>query len=474
MKQVSHQKQMMGGDGIRISSKAKVPFQFAGTRLLQMPLPEAFLDGPLRNRIRDLAEVIDKHAQAMIQLTATAAIRQGLAGGTAAIQRLFDEYQSSRAASRSAMVFAQEEIDFTAYVVFGLADESVLSNAIEWDGVAIDAGMRPFEIGQQSNVDDFPVPAEIPTDWPKPLIELWRSRLTTIQQSKSIQLIESDSYKRRWKGRQGLFNHTARQDELANACKDWLLDRLETPTYWPDPQTKAPRLHSVAQLAGKASGDADFLQVAALYRGRDDFDVTALLGELVEAESVPLLPVERYKATGLRHRVVWERTWDLQRREDAGEEVGAIKVPPKYKPADFQKPDYWRLRGKLDVPKERWVSYPNASTEADPTLLVGWAGWDHLQQAAALVAYYDERKREGWTAERLTPLLAGLDELLPWIHQWHPEIDPDFGETAGQSYETLLKADAQELGLTIEQIRAWTPPKRTAQRAQRKTKAAKK
>ncbi|MEO7995616.1 MAG: PKD domain-containing protein, partial [bacterium] len=46
-----------------------------------------------------------------------------------------------------------------------------------------------------------------------------------------------------------------------------------------------------------------------------------------------------------------------------------------------------------------------------------------------LIAYYDARKRDGWNAKQLTPLLAGLDQLLPWIHQWHPEIDKEFGET---------------------------------------------
>jgi hypothetical protein len=133
-------------------------------------------------------------------------------------------------------------------------------------------------------------------------------------------------------------------------------------------------------------------------------------------------------------------------------------VPPKYTSADFLKTDYWQLRGKLDVPKERWVSYPHCETESDPSLVVGWAGWNHLQQATALIAYYDARKSDGWDAKRLTPLLAGLDQLLPWIHQWHPDVDPEFGETAGQSYETLLKSDAHELGLTVEDLRAWEPP----------------
>ena len=59
------------------------------------------------------------------------------------------------------------------------------------------------------------------------------------------------------------------------------------------------------------------MQVAELYRGHPDFDVHALVAELVEGEAVPFLPVLRYKPTGLRKRAVWERTWDLQRREDA-------------------------------------------------------------------------------------------------------------------------------------------------------------
>ena len=41
-------------------------------------------------------------------------------------------------------------------------------------------------------------------------------------------------------------------------------------------------------------------------------------------------------------------------------EIGVIPVPPKYTSADFLKSTYWKLRGKLDVPKERWICYPGA------------------------------------------------------------------------------------------------------------------
>jgi hypothetical protein len=57
--------------------------------------------------------------------------------------------------------------------------------------------------------------------------------------------------------------------------------------------------------------------LAAVYRGRVDFDLPALVAELVESQSVPFLPFLRYKESGLRKRAQWEETWRLQRREDA-------------------------------------------------------------------------------------------------------------------------------------------------------------
>ena len=464
LKQVSHQKQMMGGDGIRISSRAKVPYQFAGSRLQEIPIPATFAEGPLRERILRLAEHLEGCSRNLGGITAKGAITQGITSGEAGIRALYEEYGEKRRRLRSEMVFLQEEIDFTAYAMYGLSDESLLCDTWDWPTVVFDAGMRPFEILQHRNLDDFPVSKEIPPHWPEELREVWRRRIEAVRSSKDLSLIEDDHYKRRWIGRQGLFNHTARQDELKAACESWLLDRLEGPRYWPDASRNEPALQSNAQLSDKASGDHDFLQVATLYRGRPDFDVAALVHELVEGESVPFLPVLRYKPSGLRKHEVWERTWDLQRKQDAGENVGDIPVPPKYATADFLKNDYWRLRGKLDVPKERWISYPHLQTESDSSLVVGWAGWNHLQQATALVSYYDARKREGWDSKRLTPILAGLDQLLPWIHQWHPEIDPEFGDTAGQSYQSLLENDAHELGLTLDDIRNWEPPAKGGKR----------
>ena len=246
--------------------------------------------------------------------------------------------------------------------------------------------------------------------------------------------------------------------------RTWLLDRLESAHYWPDP-AQTPELTSCTRLAERAARDTDFLQVAALYRGREDFDLLALVSELVASEAVPFLPVLRYKPSGLTKRAVWERTWELQRREDAGEAVGPIPVPPKYAAADFKSADIWRLRGKLDVPKERFISYPCAERDSDRALVVGWAGWNHLQQAMALAAYYDRMKhREGWAPARLVPLLAGLDQLVPWLLQWHNDVDPDLQLRLGEFYRDFVRDEARSLGYTVEQLRAWQPLQATRSR----------
>jgi hypothetical protein len=248
-------------------------------------------------------------------------------------------------------------------------------------------------------------------------------------------------------------------------------------------------LTTVGKLADVARHDPEFLQVGEIYRDDPAFDVPGLVAELVEAESVPLLPALRYKPTGLRKREEWEKTWDLQRQEDAidartklpekhadflteidaealkKKQVGTIPVPPKYTSADFQKSDYWRLRGKLDVPKERWVSFPHCEGE-DGTLTIAWAGYDHLQLARAISAFYvDVQERLGGRDDkRLVPLLACLIELLPWLKQWHNEIDPEFGVPMGDYFEGFLQEESRNLGLTLDQIRAWQPPPRSARR----------
>ena len=62
---------------------------------------------------------------------------------------------------------------------------------------------------------------------------------------------------------------------------------------------------------------------------------------------------------------------------------------------------------------------------------------------------------------RLTPLLACLIELLPWIKQWHNDPDPAFdGMRMGDYFEGFIQDEARQMGKTLTEIRAWQPPPR--------------
>ncbi len=343
---------------------------------------------------------------------------------------------------------------------------------------------------------------ELPADWPEDYKRLVERRIELIETDHNIGLIEQPEYKRRW-------NTEPWESQLERALREWLLDRLESyfdfdgrmsvvscqlsvaedqkpRTTDQGPRTSPPlaevQLLTVSRLADVARQDADFMQVGEVYRDDRAFNVDRLVAELVEAESVPLLPILRYKPSGLRKRAEWEQTWELQREEDRltqrredgkknGEDLGAfaplrdIPVPPKYTSADFLKSSYWRLRGKLDVPKERWVSFPHCEGP-DGTLVIAWAGYDHLQLARSISAYYvDIQDRLGGRDDpRLVPLLACLLELLPWLKQWHNEVDPEFGERMGDYFQGYVNEEARQLGKTIPEIRAWEPLKKTGGR----------
>ncbi|MCG5541816.1 MULTISPECIES: BREX-2 system adenine-specific DNA-methyltransferase PglX [unclassified Halorhodospira] len=391
------------------------------------------------------------------------------------------------------MIGLQEEIDWECYHLYGIAPYSLHysdSNGDPRTPPPVRCGERAFEIAMARSMGagelettwfdrhgSQPV-TEVPEHWPEDYRRLVEERIQCIEGNRYINLLEQPEYKRRW-------NVDNWEDLERDALREWLLDRLEEGRYW-----NTHTLQTTNSLAGLAETDQDFVAVAELYLGQSGVNVQRLVAELIEGESVPLLPVLRYKKDGLRKRADWERTWELQRQEDAvdakvaasmarrenesdedfqqrlkGEQdkekrrrVGDIPVPPKYKTADFLNTTFWRLRGSLDVPKERFFSLPHCSPDGDDGLLIGWAGWDSLQRLQAVAGCYTDRRQEaGWPATRLTPLLAAMDELLPWVKQWHNEPDPEFGRM-GDFFETYLASQLQELGLTRADLTAWTPP----------------
>jgi hypothetical protein len=426
-------------------------YQISGTGMETYPMPAGL---PL-----DLARQLDTLALGYADSLPDAVVRRGVPS-----RKELDAARAKAEVIRSQMIFLQEELDWRCYQLYGLSDDSLCASAPLRE---LSLGERAFEVVLARKVSAGEVQTawferhrstpitELPQHWPADYRALVEQRIAAIEANPNIALIEQPEYKRRW-------NSESWEDLEQRALRGWLLDRLETERYWPRPaQGGEPLLGSCAQLAATAQADADFMQVGALYTASPVFDVPTLIEELVAGESVPYLPVLRYKPSGLVKRAEWEQTWDLQRQEDAGEEVGAIPVPTKYTSADFQKSDYWRLRGKLDVPKERWVSYPHAQRDGDASLVVTWAGYDHLEQARALSAYFVTMKDEkGWPAERLLPLLAGIDQLVPWLLQWHNDFDAAMRLRWGEDFRDFVREEAKSLHKTLADVRGWRPPQK--------------
>ena len=414
---------------------------------------------------------------------------------------------------RRQLIAWQDELDWQIYEAFGLipgAAESGPAAVSLPEGTAVDAippegielGQRAFEIvlarrmaaGEAQSTwferhGSTPI-TEVPRHWPTPYRELVERRLRRIADDPAIRLIEQPEYKRRW-------NTEPWDEQLETACASWLLARMEgyffegqrvcelkdgfNPASPGFPAATGPSMISVTQLADVAARDTAFMAIAEVYTGSPGFAVPKLVRELVESGSVPILPIQRYKDSGLRNRRVWEEVWELQRKEDAidaqegvdepglkpaeqvarqahakarkARELTDIPVPPKYASKDFKSAIYWSLRGKLDVPKERWVSFPGAEREGDPGLVIAWAGWNHLQQAQALAAYLEDLKSAGATESKQLLLLAGLSQLMPWLRQWHNDLDPSLGVRLGDYFLSYMEDELRRLGRTAPDLR---------------------
>ncbi|HJW55339.1 MAG TPA: BREX-2 system adenine-specific DNA-methyltransferase PglX [Burkholderiaceae bacterium] len=470
LKQISFNKgDSTDANGARTTGDAAFDtYEFAATKLGQFPLSE--------KRPSQIAKTIDTLTRQLRAIFPATLIADFDAGRSVAPTRA--TLSSARAEADRIfrqMVAYQEELDWHCYSFYNLLPCDSDVDYLAGDAtIAIAPGQRAFEIilarriasgGEKTTWFERncsnPV-CEIPGHWPEEYQRVVQARIDLIERDPNFGLIERGEYKRRW-------NLPSWELLEKAALRDWLLVRLESPCYWATTAHQLPQLKSTSRIAEMARQDADFMQIAELYAGYADFNPAQLVADLIASESVPFLPVLRYTESGVRKRVQWEETWALQRREDAGENVGKIPVPPKYQVKDFLSSDFWRLRGGLDAPKERWISYPGCESGADGSLVVAWAGWSEVQQATALATYFiDMKEREGWGRERLQPLLAGLLELIPWLKQWHNDMDSDFGARMGDYYESFVADEARALQFTLDDLRVWKPLATAAKRGRKK------
>ncbi|MFJ8916057.1 BREX-2 system adenine-specific DNA-methyltransferase PglX [Amycolatopsis sp. NPDC102389] len=457
LKQVSHDKGSQSGTGGFMHDEWERFYEFTGTKLQEFPLPSAL---PLEfgRALDSLAQQLATQEPAAVATEVTPT-RERLAAARAEHERI-----------RNRMIATQEELDWYVYHAYGLIDDTERAQLVAKDNVPeINLGERAFEIvlarkvaaGETETVwfkrhGSTPI-TEIPAHWPSWYREIVQARIDTIEKRRDIALIERPECKRRW-------STEPWEKKEAEAVRTWLLDRCERRDLWFGLRDgfENPRTLTVNQLADAFRSDTDMHAVAQLYAtdhlAKPDLTLAQVLERVVADQHVPYLAALRYKDSGLSKRAQWEEVWEQQREEDRTGQRLDIPVPPKYSSADFRKTSYWSQRGKLDVPKERFISYPGANPDSDPTLLLGWAGWDHKDQAQALVNLVNDRTTEaGWDTARLTPLLAGLAEVMFWVHQWHGEEDEEWGGIPADEYQAFLDEQRTKHQLAEDDLKTWRP-----------------
>jgi hypothetical protein len=406
-------------------------YQFAGTGMRDMPLPpQVLVDGAHRRLLIEYSSAIMARAESKTSV----APREALARWTPSEGALSDCLASAAREERrlaNEMIALQEELDWFVYSLLALSDApKSLASSLASD-------QRPFCCDVAASGVDA---------------REFARRRAEIATNASIRLIEDVNYKRGWSGRRGVFGmHVLSDDELrSNACADWLADEIESKV------RASAEVTSARALLAALLRDPKSTAVIAYLAPKFGDDALRVVESVLERESVPYLAAMRFTAAGWEKRGAWERCWALQRREDAGESVGAIEVPPKYDAKDYRDARWWSLRGRLDVARERFISYPGATTDDDASPLYGWAGWNHRERADALAALYQSRKLDaGWSGEPLVALLAGLNELVPWLLQWHNAPEDGAEQGSGEAYAAFVSEEGRELGVTREQLSQW-------------------
>jgi hypothetical protein len=461
LKQVSHGKGNGGvNEGYR-GDEWEEFYQFNGTKVRAFPLPTAL---PVQQ-----GRLLDRLAQRLRAftprdvLTALVGSMDSSRGEvmTGPGTRLADA-RAIWESTRGRMIFEQEELDWEAYGLYGL-----LHIDMTYAGTCerLSLGERAFEIALARKVAADEEEStwferhgstsitDLPTAWPADYRDLVQRRLEVIESEPFINLLERPENKRRWA--------TVPWDvQQSEALRSAILDRLEGPELWHDAQGAVTR--SVSQLSDLLREDRTLRTLLELLQGSSEVDAVAVLTSLVADESVPYLAACRYKASGLMKFREWQHVWDLQRAEDRIDAGGpgnkpVVPLPPKYAPVDFARTSYWRARGKLDVPKERFISYPGAARTGDASPVLGWTGWGHAEQAIALARLLTDQEALGADAAAVEPLLAGLVELEPWLHQWHAQIDPAFGASPASSISGLLEQKLAEYACTRDDVTRWAP-----------------
>lgn len=401
---------------------ARAVYEFAATGLQSFPIPEV---GDLRAAIVELSRLLDERARRRALLLDSGFAAEAIRSSESAadlLAKLEDRWRKCDEV-REQMVALQEELDWTAYVAFGLAPKNGLVSSERYKELTCPRGSRPFERlrgrsstvragGRRLSLEE----GEVPSDGSLPIWadETWKRREGEISSSDELQLVETPVFKRAWRDtEQNIAEADYRRRKNDTDLRAWLADYVER---WASTRD-AP--FNPGQMVAALQDDRSVLVVAEVVSQRPDFSLDTLLFDVLISDALPQHRFHVYTESGLTKRAVWQDVWARQRRQDADDTVGGIPVPPEYsqgsrgKSTDFLRSEYWQLRGKLDVPKERFIAFTEVPGRAGVETLYGWAGWKPLQRVKAILVIDEGLEDAGAPLADRAALLDSAWRLLP-------------------------------------------------------------
>jgi hypothetical protein len=473
----------VGGIGGGIGDEMWEPrYEFDGSKIGKVPLTKG-------GEIWRATKAVDELARRRMALSPAQRISDYNNAGQFNLARDLELAEVESLDLLARMVSLQEELDWMVYEAFGLLTEKDLALLHQAQGEAFPGfpvqistssvdvrrqglwpGHRPFEVvlardSLTSGVktawfarNNYWSPSEATKTYAPAYCRLIDARITIIDRNKNINIIERPEYKRRW-------TVGSYRDETVTACKSFLLDAAE--------RSMKADITTTRQLAHELQSDPKVQAVAEVLTGESAPDLEKLFTELIGGEAVPYAAALRYSDTGLEKRADWERTWELQRLEDsapplpsplplplsgevtqrAGETL-EIPVPPKYAQKDFRSQISWRHRGKLDVPKERFIAFTEVPGAEGEKALYGWAGWSPRERTRVLLELDEKLEEEGVSVDDRIGVLHGAWFLLPWV-EWESK---EAADEARAIITSLVGADGVTEGMLAKWAKNHPPP----------------
>ena len=212
----------------------------------------------------------------------------------------------------------------------------------------------------------------------------------------------------------------------------------------------------------------------------------------------PLLPVLRYKPAAMEKRRAWERTWELQRQEDAIDaRTQASLGPSRLHPRNIAgRAGEKQSAGRRDSRAARNTTAPTSRRRPTGDCVAS----SMCPRNAGSASRIARAKTQAWSlpgqattiSNWLRPLartmLRPRRRVAPRTHAraalgLHPgtralaqamaqRLRPGLQPRMGDYYAGFVEGEAKELEMTVQQIRDWKPPQQASRRGRRSIETA--